>query len=181
MYRFMPLIDRFSRQVDGNNFALRPAQGSALLMCLVFLSALSTAALSGLKAAWSGQRTVSAYVNHQLAFLRLERELLLGEQAAWQRIRTSGLEHFLATPQGAKDSQTDAVLKIHGHWMGSEFSQQQCGALFEVLVLSEGGVSSALQLKVRWDVCCLSRELCMAADFKQQRRLWSRVTDSSAM
>ena len=161
---------------------LMPAsgKGSALLLCLVLVSALSALAVSSLEAAWTGQRMISAYASHQQTFLQLERALLVAEDKVWQQINTTGLGQFLSTSQNTSQNtgpaQTLSIIRPSGDWIKTSFSQQQCGPLFELIVLPDDDSGSAAGLRVSWDVCCANTESCMVAEFTRQRRSWSRFT-----
>lgn len=174
----MGLISRYrflhSRQADRATLAWSD-RGSVLLLCLVFLTAVSAVALAALETAWSGQKMISSYVNHQQTFLRLEHGLLASERQVWQVIGNSGIAQFLSTSHYPGNLHADSLVKTYGDWIDTEFSQQQCGPLFEVSVpLVRDANSSAVGLSVRWDVCCENEESCIASEFTQRRRLWTR-------
>lgn len=146
-----------------------PARGSTLLMCLILLSTLSTAALAALEVAWSGQRMVAAYIHHQQAFMQAEQQLLVTEREIWQYIDDSGLEAWLAQ----QDADDLSQINVDSSWLDQEFSVQACGLLFGVEVAPAEETGSKLRLASSWQVCCENRLSCMQAQFTQIQRQWS--------
>lgn len=152
----------------------RTAAGSALIVCLVFLSVVSSLALSALDAAWSGQRMISAYISHQQSLRVLEQELRQAERMVWQQIDNLGLAEFLLSAQNYEGSATAPVTTVNGSWINTGFSGLQCGPLFQITVLRPDHAGGRSGLSVYWEVCCESQESCLANQFAQQRRLQSR-------
>jgi hypothetical protein len=164
----------------GSSLSAHSVQGSALLLFMVLLTTLSVLALGALETAWSGQRMISAYLGHQQTFVQLESVLRGAEQRAWQHIKNAGLEQFLADQPYEDNLHTASQVVIGGEWIITGFSEQHCGPLFQVGVTpvkhTNGG---ALSLSARWDICCETTEACLALEFTQVRRLWSRSADVS--
>lgn len=152
-------------------------QGSALLLCLVLLSVLSSAAIYALEVAWSGQRMVSAYVDHQQTWLQQERRLLALERSLWQLIDQQGFQPEAEWGWG------EAQVRFLAGWMSEPEWVARCGPLFTLTLplhahWEEQSQSPVLQLT--WQVCCETSAECLAGQFSRRFRIWAGLSELSS-
>lgn len=151
--------------------------GSILLVCMVFLAALSITALTAVEVSLIGQKMVFAYARHNTAFIEAENQLLETEQQIWRQLESTGLA---ATAQFWSDEQVAgsagrSVVAFSAQWAHTEFSDAQCGVLFSTILNPDSQMSSStLRPGVDWWVCCETSELCEQAQFLATRRDWRR-------
>lgn len=155
-------------------------RGSILLLCLVFIAAISVAALGAMQSAWSGQTMSSAYLSHHRAVILLEQQLLQAEYRVWQHwaatYRLPGAD-FLHTQPGQLDGIVLRPLR------GSETISAitGCEPLFELIAQSVSDTEGVFSLHqgraaavVRWDLCCERVDGCALASELRRVRHWSR-------
>lgn len=149
--------------------------GSVLIVCMVFLAALSMMAITAIEVSGLGQKMIFAYAQHGSALRDAEGQLVQTERDVWQQLDTLGLAATVShwsNGQGSANSITSAVF-FSAQWTQTEFSVAQCGLLFRVLTPSTGG---ALQIGSHWRVCCENRQDCEQANFLSRYRQWQRIT-----
>lgn len=151
--------------------------GSILLVCMVFLAALSIAALTAVEVSLIGQKMMFAYARHNTAFIEAENQLLETEQQIWRQLDSAGLavtKQFWSDERVA-DVTGRQVVAFSAQWAQTEFTNAQCGVLFSVIFNQNLQVSSRmLRLGVDWWVCCESSLQCEQAQFLSTRREWRR-------
>lgn len=154
-------------------------RGSIMLLCLVFMAALSVAALAALQSAWTAQAMISAYLAHHRALVDLEQSLLQAEQLVWTYWSdTTALpdSDYLQTRLG----DTAIVSLRSAQPQDVDSDTLACIPLFELSLQSapDGTEFSAHRgkaaVRVRWSECCVAADNCADEQHKQNVREWSR-------
>ncbi|TFH71450.1 hypothetical protein E3V39_13180 [Gammaproteobacteria bacterium LSUCC0112] len=162
------MSDSHSVQRDG---------GSILLVCMVFLAALSITALTAVEVSLIGQKMVFAYARHNTAFIEAENQLLETEQYVWWQLESTGLAATAKfwSAERVADSAGRPVVAFSAQWAQTEFTHVQCGVLFSAISNPDSQPSSSmLRPGVDWWVCCETSQLCEQAQFLATRRGWRR-------
>jgi len=159
--------------------AVRNCSGSVLIVCMVFLAALSMMAITSIEVSGMGQKMIFAYARHGHDLRDAERQLIQTEQEIFYQLNTLGLAataSYWSSAQASANAGTSAATFAE-LWTQSEFDTAQCGLLFTVHAppaSASGG--HALGLSSYWWVCCESRQECERASFLSRHRLWQRST-----
>ena len=156
---------------------VRHCFGSVLIICMVFLAALSIMALTSIEVSGMGQKMTIAYAQHGSLLTDADSQLIQTEQEVWHQLSTLGLAATISYWSSAQASgNTSASTATFAElWTQEEFDTEQCGLLFTVHAspASDSG-NHALRLSSYWWVCCESRQDCEQASFLSRHRLWQR-------
>lgn len=156
---------------------VRHCFGSVLIICMVFLAALSIMALTSIEVSGMGQKMTIAYAKHASLLTDAESQLIQTEQKVWHQLSTLGLAATVSHWSSAQASgNTNASTATFAElWTQAEFDTAQCGLLFTVHAspASDSG-GHALRLSSHWWICCESRQDCEQASFLSRHRIWQR-------
>jgi len=159
--------------------AVRNCSGSVLIVCMVFLAALSVMAMTAIEVSGMGQKMIFAYAQHGHALRDAESQLIQTEQEIFYQLNTLGLAATVSYWSSAQVSgnASASAATFAELWTQTEFNTGQCGLLFTVHTppaSASGG--HALRLSSHWWVCCESRQDCEQASFLSRHRQWQRGT-----
>lgn len=158
-------------------------RGSILLLCLVFMAALSLAAMTAMQSAWSAQAMSSALLSHHRAIIGIEHQLLQVEHAIsahWRQTSTLPDEQTLLV----LSNDSASVVYEPGLPAGNAPEPGSCEPLFSLLMQSLPGQVAGqgrAAARVRWDICCDLDEGCSAPQDFRRVRYWSRQLWSEAV
>lgn len=145
-------------------------RGSILVLCLVFMAALSVAALGAMQLAWSGQMMASAYLAHHQALIAVERELVRAENLAWQYWLQN--EELPAADQVKQTAEEVNIVFEPGAIPDS----YGCQPMFSLSATIKGADPSRGNASVssRWFLCCDQPAGCESSDQLRRIRYRSR-------
>lgn len=153
------------------------SQGSVLIVCMVFMAALSMMAMTAIEISRMGQNMIFAYARHGSALRDAESELIQTEQKIWHQLNTLGLvatASYWSSVQGAGNSGA-SIVTFAEPWIQTEFNAARCDLLFSVhSPASSVSGATALRLSSFWWVCCDDRQNCEQANFLSRHRRWQR-------
>ena len=159
--------------------AVRNCSGSVLIVCMVFLAALSMMAMTAIEVSGMGQKMIFAYAQHGHALRDAESQLIQTEREVWHQLNTLGLAataSYWSSAQTAGNASASAVAFAE-FWTETEFNTAQCGLLFTVHAPpASGSGGHALRLSSYWWVCCDNRQNCEQSSFLSRHRQWQRST-----
>jgi|GEM_PF-3426978 Tfp pilus assembly protein PilX len=160
-----------------HTYLTRRYAGSILIVCMVFLAALSITAMAAFELSLLGRKMIFAYANHNNAFLDAENQLLEVEQQVWQQLDRLGLTSTMSiwSAEPAQEGAEHISVTFAAQWAKTELSTVQCGNLFSVTTMEHPQASStALRPSAEWFVCCETALDCEQSRFLSTRRQWRR-------
>lgn len=160
-----------------HTYLIRRYAGSIMIVCMVFLAALSITALAAFEISLLGRKMIFAYARHNSAFLDAENQLLEVEQQVWQQLDSLGLVSTISlwSEEPAQENSEHVSVAFDAQWAQTEFGTAQCGELFSVTTVEHPQESSAaLRPSAEWFVCCETALDCEQGRFLSTRRQWRR-------
>jgi hypothetical protein len=155
-------------------------RGSILLLCLVFMAALSVSALTAMRSAWSSQLMVSAYLTHHQVLISVEQAIEQAEADIWQHWNSS-----LSLPvEYAASDPASTIITLQELASPGQFpAAGECLSLFALSghtsTQRSEEISGRASIHVYWDICCDLESGCASASSYSANtfrrvRYWSR-------